>query len=471
MTATAIPHPHGQRRSWAPLVLLCVAQFMVVLDITIVNVALPSIGKALDFAPSDLQWVVTAYVICSGGLLLIGGRAGDLLGRRRVFVAGLLLFTAASLASGLAPSAGFLVAARALQGVGAALLTSSALSILMSTYTGSQRASALTVWGLIASAGIGVGALAGGMITSWLSWEWVFLVNVPVGIAAAALTPRVVPDVPRVPGVRPLDVPGALSAVSGLAVLVYALAGVPDHGWGSARTVALLALAAGLLAAFAAIERRAARPLLPPATWRVRSLVVGAAMMLGATGLVAGSFYLNSVYLQGVLGWSALDTGLGFLPFVAATAAGVHAASHLLPRLGTRRLVLIGMAVVAIAAAELALAPDRAAYAAYLLPGFIALGAGLGLAFPAIQISAMSDVDHERAGIASGLIQTSHEVGAALGIAVLSAIAVSGSHPGASFGYGDGFMAAAVMAVALGLLAAVSLASVRPAPGAAVALH
>jgi Na+/melibiose symporter-like transporter len=292
---------------------------------------------------------------------------------------------------------------------------------------------------------------------------------VPVGIVAAALTPRLVPTVPRVPGGRPLDVPGALSAVSGLAVLVYALAGVPDHGWGSPRTLALLALAAGLLAAFWAIERRAARPLLPPATWRVRSLVVGAAMMLGATGIVAGTFYLNSVYLQGVLGWSALDTGLGFLPFVAATAAGVHAASHLLPRLGTRRLVVIGMALVAIAAVELALAPDRAAYAAYLLPGFIALGAGLGLAFPAIQISAMSDVDHERAGIASGFIQTSHEVGAALGIAILSAIAVSGS--GATFGYGDGFAAAAVIAVALGLLAAVSLASVRPAPGAQVALH
>jgi predicted MFS family arabinose efflux permease len=259
--------------------------------------------------------------------------------------------------------------------------------------------------------------------------------------------------------------------VSGLAVLVYALSGVPDHGWGSARTLGLLALAAGLLAAFARIERGAARPLLPPATWRIRSLAVGAAMMLGATGLVAGSFYLNSVYLQGVLGWSALDTGLGFLPFVAATAVGVHAASHLLPRLGTRTLVVIGMSLVAMAAAELALAPDDAGYAAYLLPGFIVLGAGLGLVFPAIQISAMSDVDHERAGVASGLIQTSHEIGAALGIAALSAIAVSGSQPAATFGYGNGFAAAAVVAVALALLAAVSLASVRPAPGAAVALH
>jgi EmrB/QacA subfamily drug resistance transporter len=471
MTATPRHSSHPERRSWAALALLCVAQFMVVLDITIVNVALPSIGRALDFAPSDLQWVVTSYVICSGGLLLIGGRAGDLLGRRRVFLGGLLLFTAASLASGLAPSAEFLVASRALQGVGAALLTPSALSIVTSTYSGSQRATAMTIWGAIASAGVGVGVIAGGMLTSWLSWEWVFLVNVPVGLAAVALTPRVIPDVPRLPGGRPLDGPGALAVVAGLAVLVYALAGVPDHGWGSGRTLALLALSAVLLAAFAAVERRAARPLLPPDTWRMRSLASGAALMLGATGLVAGTFYLNSVYLQSVLGWSPLETGLGFLPFVAATAAGVHGASHLLPRLGTRKLVAGGMALVSVASLELALAPDHAGYAAYLLPGVVVLGFGLGLVFPAVQITAMSEVDHERAGIASGLMQTSHEVGAAVGIAVLSAVAVSGG--GASFGagYGDGFLVAAISAALLGLLAAVSVRSVRPAAGARVALH
>src|SRR4051812_5873530 len=241
-----MPSSQTDRRTWTPLVLLCAAQFMVVLDITIVNVALPSIGASLHFAAADLQWVVTAYVICSGGLLLIGGRAGDLLGRRRTFVAGLLLFTAASLASGLAGSPAVLVASRALQGVGAALLTPSALSIVTSTYTGPQRTAAMSIWGLVASAGVGVGVMAGGMLTSWASWEWIFFVNVPVGVVVALLTPRFVPSVARLEAERPLDVPGALSVVAGLGVLVYALSGVPDHGWGSGRTLVLLVVAAGL---------------------------------------------------------------------------------------------------------------------------------------------------------------------------------------------------------------------------------
>jgi MFS family permease len=234
------------RTSWALLALLAVAQFMVVLDITIVNVALPSIGAGLGFAPADLQWVVTAYVLCSGGLLLVGGRAADMVGRRRTFLAGLGVFTAASLACGLAPSPGFLIAARAVQGSGAALLTPSALAIVTSTYTGAQRVTALSLWGAIASGGIGVGVLLGGILTSALSWHWVFLVNVPVGLAAALLVPRVVPALPG-RGRRSLDLPGGLTAVAGLGVLVYALSGAPDHGWGSARTLLLLAVAAALL--------------------------------------------------------------------------------------------------------------------------------------------------------------------------------------------------------------------------------
>ncbi|MCW3064991.1 MAG: major facilitator superfamily 1, partial [Solirubrobacterales bacterium] len=412
-------------RPWSVLALLCVAQFMVILDITIVNVALPSIGAALHFAAADLQWVVTAYVICSGGLLLIGGRAGDLLGRRTVFIAGLLVFTTASLASGLALTSGVLVASRALQGVGAAMLTPSALSIVATTYEGAQRATALAVWGAIGSAGAGAGVIVGGMLTTWLSWEWVFLVNVPVGLAAAALGTRVVPAVPRIATGRPLDIPGALAVVAGLAVLVYAVSGAPDHGWGSARTIGLLGVAAGLLVAFATLERTVARPLLPPSIWKVRSLASGAALMLGTTGVLAGAFYLNSLYLQRVLGWSALETGLGFLPLVAAIGAGVHAAGHLLQRFGARIVVITGMTLIAAGAAQLALAPDHAGYLANLLPGFLVLGAGIGLVFPAVQITAMSEVDHERAGLASGLMMTAHELGAALGIAVLSAIAVA----------------------------------------------
>jgi EmrB/QacA subfamily drug resistance transporter len=476
MAATAV-ETHQEsirdaRRPWAALAVLCVAQFMVVLDITIVNVALPSIGRSLEFARADLSWVVTAYVVCSGGLLLIGGRAGDLFGRRRMFVAGLFLFTAASLADGLASSPGSLIASRALQGVGAAMLTPSALSLVTSIYSGAQRAKALSIWGLIASAGIGVGVMAGGMLTTWLSWRWVFLVNVPVGLVTAALTRRFVPAVPRITAVRPLDVRGALTVVAGVAVLVYALAGVPDHGWGASRTLILLAISGALLAAFGAVERSARRPLLPPAVWRIPSLVSSATLILGLTGLIAGSFYLNSLYLQGILGWSALDSGLAFLPFVLGTGAGVHVAGELMQRFGPRTVVVAGLALVTAAAAQLGLVPSGTSYWLHLLPGFVVLGIGVGLAFPAVQITAMVDVDHERAGHASGLIMTAHEIGAALGVAVLSAIALgSGAIGTASLSYGDGYAAAGVIAVLMAVLATFTVTSVRPPAGAAMPVH
>jgi EmrB/QacA subfamily drug resistance transporter len=454
------------RASWAPLAVLVAAQFMVVLDIAIVNVALPSIAAGLGFAAADLQWVVTAYVLCSGGLLLVGGRAADLLGRRRMFLAGLVLFTAASLACGLAPTPGALIAARAVQGVGAALLTPAALSTITATYTGAQRATALGVWGAIASSGVAVGVLLGGVLTTALSWHWVFLVNVPVGIAAAVLTPRLVPDVPAGSERGPLDLWGGLSAVAGLAVLVYALSGAAEHGWESARTLGLLALAGGLLTLFVLIERAVARPLLPPSVWRSGSLVAGAGMMLAATGVMAGSFFLTSVYLQGTLGWSALRSGLAFLPFVAAIALGVHATSHTVARVGSRVLVAGGMTLAALGALLLSQASDHAAYATELLPGFVVLGLGLGLAFPAVSITAMSDVRHESAGLAAGLLSTAHEVGAALGVAALSALAA-----GPPLDYDAGVLAAAIVAGALTLVAAAVVPAVRPPAGSRAAMH
>jgi EmrB/QacA subfamily drug resistance transporter len=463
-------HALPPRTSWALLALLAVAQFMVVLDITIVNVALPSIGAGLGFAAADLQWVVTAYVLCSGGLLLAGGRAADLFGRRRVFLAGLAVFTVASLACGLAPSPGALVAARAIQGAGAAMLTPSALAIVTAAYRGPQRATALSVWGAIASAGVGVGALFGGVLTTTLSWHWVFLVNVPVGVAAAALTPRVVPAHPAHRARRSLDLPGGIAVVAGLVVLVYALSGAAEHGWGSARTIGLLAVAAGLLAGFALIERSAAHPLLAPSVWRVGSLVAGTAMMLGVTGILAGTFFLSSLYLQDVLGWSALDGGLAFLPFVVAITLGVHATSHAIARVGSRALMVAGLLLAAAGALLLSLAPDRASYAADLLPGFLVLGLGIGLAFPAISITAMSDVAHDGAGVASGLVSTAHEVGAALGVAALSAIALA-TDAGARLGYGDASLAAAIVAGGLAMLAAAVVPAVRPTPGAPVPMH
>jgi EmrB/QacA subfamily drug resistance transporter len=456
--------PVAARQPWSVLMLLAVAQFMVVLDITIVNVALPSIGSALRFDAADLQWVVTAYVICSGGLLLVGGRAADLLGRRRVLLVGLGLFTGASLVCGLAPSSGLLIAARALQGVGASMLTPTALAIVAMTYQGHQRAQALSIWGAIASGGVAIGVLAGGVLTTWLSWRWVFLVNVPVGLVTAVLVPRVVPAFPARPTRRTLDLTGALTAVAGLVVLVYALSGAPDHGWGSARTLVLLALAAALLAAFVRIERGAVDPLLPPAVWRERTLIAGAGMLLGATGLLAGAFFLNSIYLQGALGWSALDSGLAFLPLVGAIALGVHATSRLVARAGTRTLIAAGMLLAAAGTLLLALAPDDPSYAGGLLPGFVVFGLGIGLAFPAMQITAMSDVRHETAGLASGVVSTGHEVGAALGVAVLSAIA-------AGSGYGEASLWAAIVAGLLGLAAVATVPTVRPAAGAHVGMH
>jgi EmrB/QacA subfamily drug resistance transporter len=459
-----------QRRSWAALALLVAAQFMVVLDIAIVNVALPSIGHALDFARADLQWVVTAYVLCSGGLVLVGGRAADLFGRRRVFLAGLMLFTLASLASALSPSSGMLIGARAAQGAGASMLTPSALSILTTLYSGRQRATAMGIWSAIASAGIAVGAVLGGLLTSLLSWHWVFLVNVPVGLVVAMLTPRIVPRMVPIRAHRTLDPFGALSLIGGVVALVYALSLAGSNGWGSTETIALLALAAALLTTFAKIERTVAEPLIPPQVWHIGPLVSGAGMLLAATGVLAGLFFLMSNEMQDVLGFSALDTGLGFLPFVAATAVGVHVTSHAISRIGSRWLIVTGMALATIGALLLASGAHEPSYAADLLPGLTIFGLGMGVAFPAITIAMMSDVDHHTAGAASGVLSTAHEIGAALGTAALSAIAVVGG--GAAIGSsGRAFTAAAVIAAGVAAVAALTAPSVRPPAGAGVPMH
>jgi EmrB/QacA subfamily drug resistance transporter len=463
------PSPHPGRASWATLGVLVAAQFMVVLDIAIVNVALPSIGGALDLKAADLSWVVTAYILCSGGLLLIGGRIADGVGRKRAFVVGLVVFTGASLASGLAPSSGFLIGARAVQGIGASVMTPSALALVAVTYEGSQRATALAIWGAVASGGIAVGAVAGGLLTTWLDWRWIFLVNVPVGLIAIGAAVRIVRDEAQRRTGR-LDLPGALTAVGGLGTLVYAFSGAAEHGWGSARTLSLIGVAVALLAACALIEARSDDPLVPPRLLRTPTLAAGSVVMLGATGIMAGAFFLNSLYLQSVLHWSALDTGLAFLPLVAMTALGVHATQRLVQQTGTRTLIATGLALVAVGTGLLALAPDHAGYATDLLPGLLVFGLGVGLAFPATSITALSDVEHQQAGMASGLMGTAHEVGAALGVAVLAAIA-TGATGGPAAGYGAACLAAAVVAAALAVGAALAIPSVRPAAGHAVALH
>ena len=462
----------SQRRPWSVLVLLSVAEFMVILDVTVVNVALPSIGRALHFAASGLPWVVTAYVLLSGGLVLLGGRVSDLAGRRRVFLAGLGVFTAASLASGLAPSAGALIAARAGQGLGAALLTPAALSIITTTYAGAQRAAALSTWGAIGGGGAAAGVLAGGMLTTWLGWRSVFLVNVPVGVVAGILSLRLVPRSAAGARIgRELDLPGALLAVAGLGTLVYALAGTPAHGWGSPRTLLILAVSLGLLAAFAVAERRARRPLLPPQMWRSRSLVTGAAVMFGATGILVGTFFLNTLFVQDVQGASALRAGLEFLPLVAVIGLGAHLTSRLLPRAGTRVIAAAGLVLMGGGALLLSAASARAGYATGLLPGLLVIGAGTGLVFPAASVTAMSDVAADRAGLASGLMTGAHEIGAALGVAVFSAVAAASAAGGFAAGYRHGFTVAAGIAAGLALLALLAIPAVRPVPGATVAVH
>ena len=460
-----------ERRPWSVMVLLSVAQFMVILDATVVNVALPSIARSLSLAPGGLQWVVTAYVLASGGLVLLGGRAADVAGRRRIFLAGLAVFTAASLASGLAPTADALIAARAGQGLGAALLSPAALSIITTSYAGAQRATALGVWGALGGAGAAVGVLAGGVLTTWLGWRSVFLVNVPVGMAAGLLSVHLVArDEPRRGAGRELDLAGATLAVAGLVTLAYALAGAPAHGWGSARTVLLLALALILLAGFATVERSVRRPLVPAQLWRTRSLVAGVLVMLGATGILVGTFFLNSLYLQEVQGASALRAGLEFLPLALVIGAAAHLASRLLPRAGSRVLIVAGLVVMGAGALLLTGVSARSGYLTGFLPGLLVTGIGAGLVLPAAAITTMSDIAEDRAGIAAGLMTAAHEIGAALGVAVFSAVAVAAGG-GIAAGYRHGFTVAAAVAGGLAVMAALLVPAVRPAAGARVAVH
>jgi EmrB/QacA subfamily drug resistance transporter len=474
-TRTQVPDDgagSSDRNPWRLLVLLSVPQFMVILDATVVNVALPSIGRKLGFAAADLQWVVSAYVLMTGGLMLLGGRSADLLGRRQVFLTGLFLFTFASLASGLAPTPGALVASRACQGIGAALLSPAALSIITATYTGAQRTTALGVWGALAGGGGAAGVLVGGILTTWLGWRSIFFINVPIGLIAALLALRMVPASSRVrSSLRGLDLPGAFCLVSGLALLVYAIRESSTQGWGSARTLGLLAVAACLLGVFAAVERRAKRPLVPAAVWRVRSLVSSATVMLGVTAILVATFFMGSLFLQRVLNATPLETGLDFLPLVVVTGIAAHLGGRLLARFGARAVVAGGLSLIAAGDLLLSGAGTHAAYATDLLPGFALIGFGVGLTFVAISVTAMSEIPPERAGVASGLMTTGHELGGAFGVSLVSAVALGSGASGFVSGYGQGAVAGAILAAALALIALVAVPKFRPVTAARVAIH
>jgi EmrB/QacA subfamily drug resistance transporter len=456
------------RRPWTAFALMIAAQMMVILDVSVVNVALPSISRGLHLSAADYQWTVSAYVLLSGGLLLLGGRVADLLNRRGAFLAGVGLFTAASLASAVAQSPWMLIAARGAQGAGAALLTPAALSIVMTTYSGKQKQAALAVWGAIGSLGIAVGVLFGGALTSALGWRAVFLVNVPVGVAVAAGTLRTVaPGATQPKALRRLDVPGALTVVGGLLALVFGIEATRSAGWTAPRTWLALTAAALLLTAFARLERRAADPLVPPATWRIRSLVSASAVMAGVTGVVVGAIFLTSLYLQDITGASALVTGLEFLPLAGAITVAATLATKLIGRLGARPLILSGLVIMTAGALVLAANAGGSHYAADILPGLLLVGSGVGPMFVAIAVAAMSDVPAEHSGLGSGLMMTGHEIGAALGVAGLTAVAGNLTARAELIdGYGHAFAAAAGVLAALFLLTTLAVPGGRQAvPG------
>jgi EmrB/QacA subfamily drug resistance transporter len=411
---------------WIVLVLVCLAQFMVVLDATITNVALPSIQRDLGMNDADLQWIVNAYTLVFGGFLLLGGRAGDLIGRKRVFLAGVVLFTVASLLCGLAPSDTWLIVARGLQGLGAALVSPAALSIVTTTFAeGAQRTKALGVWAAIAVGGGAIGLVLGGVLVDALSWEWIFFVNVPVGIVAFALSFVLVPESMDEHAHRSFDALGALTVTGGLVALVYGIVRSAEAGWGSVEVLAFLALAAVLLTAFVLIELRAKAPLVRLDIFRVRTLrAANVAMLLVASALFA-MFFFNTLYVQRVLGYTALEAGVAFLPFTAGIIIGSGISQKLIPALGARETPVVGLGLAVVGMLLLLRLQPDGSYVADLLPGILLTSIGMGLVFVPVTLIATSGLPAEDAGLASGLFNTSQQIGGALGLALLSTLATT----------------------------------------------
>jgi EmrB/QacA subfamily drug resistance transporter len=475
MAAAAVGTP--DRRRWAALAVIVAAQFMVVLDVAIVNVALPSIRTDLNFSQESLQWVITAYSILFGGVLLLGGRLADLLGRRRLFIAGLALFTAASLFDGLAWSEGSLIGFRALQGLGAALLSPAALSILTTTFAeGRERNLALGIWGAASGSGGAAGVLLGGALTSALSWSWIFFINVPVGVLVIGLSPWLLRESRADLRHRNFDFAGAASITGGLMLLVYAMTRATQHGWATGTSIALLAASGLLIAAFFAIELRSKAPLLPLGIFRLRTLSASNASGLLMGGAIFSQFFLLTLYMQEVLHYSALKTGVAYIGLTLTIIAFSAVAQGLVTRLGVRRVLPLGLALSTVALVLFARLPVDGHYWSDLFPAFMISGLGLALAFVPMSIGALTGVGQSEAGIASGLINTTQQIGGAIGVAVATTIATTftthyvDSHVGASplgraaltHGFQIAFYVLAALAALGALLAAVMLES-RPA--------
>jgi EmrB/QacA subfamily drug resistance transporter len=455
--------PAADRR-WLTLAIVGAAFFMTVLDVAIVNVAIPSIQTDLNVTETTVQWVLIAYSITFGGFLLLGGRMADLLGRKRIFIVGLVLFTVASLVCGLANDIGVLISARTVQGIGAAIISPAALSIVTTTFEeGAERNKALGIWGALGGSGAAAGVLFGGILTKYLGWEWIFYVNVPVGALVFGLTVPIVPESRAELGHRRFDAAGAITATGGLALLVYAISKAPDVGWGSARTILLLIASFVILGLFLLIEVRTTAALMPLRIFRIRPVfaanVVG--FLLGA--VIFANFLVLTLYVQQVLGWSALKTGVTFLATAGTTVIWAGVAQALTTRFGPRPVIVVGLVVLAASMGYYTQIPVHGHYWPDLLPAYLTFALGLAFAFVPVTIAALAQVAPEDAGLASGLINTNQQIGGAIGIAVASTIFVSsakaliktGHMPAEAFtsGYQDAFWALIGLAL-LGALAA-----------------
>jgi EmrB/QacA subfamily drug resistance transporter len=466
------------RTRWLALLVLCLGDLMIVLDVTIVGVALPSIKEELGFSDSSLAWVVNAYLLTFGGFLLLGGRLGDLFGHRRLFLIGIALFTSASLACGLAGSQEVLVVARAVQGVGGAIVSAVALSLMMTLFTEpAERAKAMGIFGFVASGGGSIGVLLGGILTDALSWQWIFLVNIPVGVAVVVLSLRLLPAAPGMAATGRLDVAGAVTVTVALMLAVYAIVNGNEIGWASDRTIGLLGAAALLMALFLGIEARVRAPLMPLGLFKLRNLAVSNVVGILWAGAMFAWFFLSALYLQLVLGYSPLQVGLAFLPGnLVMGALSVGLSARLVMRFGIRPPLAAGLLLAGLGLILFARAPVDGNYVVDVLPSMILLGIGAGIAFNPVLLAAMSDVQPREAGLASGIVNTSFMMGGALGLAVLASLAASRTDTLASSG--DGELAALTggyhLAFLVGAIFAVAAAATGAAllrPGHAAAAH
>jgi EmrB/QacA subfamily drug resistance transporter len=464
------------RQRWLALIVLCLGDLMIVLDATIVNVALPSIREDLDFSEESLAWVVNGYMLTFGGFLLLGGRTGDLFGRRRVFVLGIVLFTLASLACGIAGSQGFLVAARAVQGLGGAIVAAVALSLIMALFTEpGERARAMGIFGFVVSGGGSAGVLAGGVLTDVLDWHWIFLVNLPIGALVCALCLVLLPHDRPSEGRRQIDIAGAITVTVAVMLAVFAIVRANDEGWTSGQTLGLLAAAVVLLAVFLALEARVSAPLMPLSLFRLRNVSSANGLSVLMGGAMFSWFFLSALYLQRVLGYSPLEVGLAFLPATLVMGAfSLGLSAKVVMRFGIRTPLACGLGLMCVGLLLYARAPVDGGYVVDVMPGMLILGVGAGLAFNPLLLAAMSDVSQEQSGLASGVVNTTQMLGGSLGLAILASVAASrtdslvgsGDVPleALTGGYHIAFIVGAVFAALGALLAAGLIRAAMPQP-------